>query len=818
MFKNYIKIAWRNISRHKIYTLINVTGLAFGICACLVIYLITSYDFSFDRFQPEGNRIYRIVGEAQRGNGEKMFLNSPFSDLAGFQNQIPGFEAASGYQLFGRKTIIPVIDKPPKKFDGNLENGGIASIITGASYFDIFKYPWLAGNAATLNEPFKVVLTESRARQYFGDLPPDKLLGKMVIYDDSLKVSVSGIIKDWGKNTDFGYTDFISISTATHSFLKNQIPTEDWTSLSPHRSQAFIKLSKGTSVAQVNEQFASFIRKNLKQTGLSKLTMWLQPLSNIHFTPDFHRGDDGDNQFRKAYLPTLYALMGAALFILILAAINFINLSTAQSIRRAKETGIRKVLGSSRTSLVFQFLTETFMLTLIAVCFSVFLVNPVLSMFSDYIPKGVVFNLTLPTLCFLSAVCLLTSLLAGFYPAMVLSAYRPAQSLKGIGAKRTREKSYLRKSLIVFQFCISLIFIIATLIIGNQIRYMRDSDKGFKTDAIVTIQRNWSDHTKKANVLAESIKQIPGVDEVILEAFAPMGFPHMIGNIEYKGKDDIKLQVSLQPGNEGFIPFYGMKLLAGRNLFHSDSLKEIVINQTCSKSLGFTKPEKALGKSITWWDGKDYPIVGVVADFHEGSFHEPIKPVVIAHMPEHEKEIAIKLDTRGRQAAEAKAILVQVGKEWKKIYPNDPFECNFLTESIRWLYDQETKTAWLMSVAMIITIFISCMGLFGLAMFTAEQRTKEIGIRKVLGATVANILTMLNRDFVILVILALVFASPVAWFLMNSWLEDFVYRIHISWSVFFLAGSAAILIALLTVSFQAVKAAIANPVKSLRTE
>ncbi len=818
MFKNYIKIAWRNISRHKIYTLINVTGLAFGICACLVIYLITSYDFSFDRFEPEGNRIYRIVGEVQRDNGEKMFLNSPFSDLAGFQHQIPGFEAASGYQLYGRKTIIPVIGKPPKKFDGNLENGGIASIITGASYFDIFKYQWLAGNAATLNEPFKVVLTESRARQYFGDLPPDKLLGKMVIYDDSLKVSVSGIIKDWDKNTDFGYTDFISISTATHSFLKNQIPTEDWTSLSPHRSQAFIKLSKGTSVAQVNEQFASFIKKNVKQTGLSKLTMWLQPLSNIHFTPDFHRGDDGDNQFRKAYLPTLYALMGAALFILILAAINFINLSTAQSIRRAKETGIRKVLGSNRTSLVFQFLTETFILTLMAVCISVFLVKPVLSLFNDYIPKGVVFNLTLPTLGFLSVVCLLTSLLAGFYPAIVLSAYRPAQSLKGIGSKRTSEKSYLRKSLIVFQFCISLIFIITTLIIDNQIRYMRDSDKGFKTDAIVTIQRNWGDHTNKANVLAESIKQIPGVEQVILEAFAPMGFAHMNTNIEYKGKDDIKLQISLQPGNEGFIPFYGMKLLAGRNLFHSDSLKEIVINQTCSKSLGFIKPEKALGKSITWWDGKDYPIVGVVADFHENSFHEPMKPVVIAHMPEQEKEIAIKLDTRGRQAAEAKAILGQVGNEWKKIYPNDPFECNFLNESIRWLYDQETKTAWLMSVAMIITIFISCMGLFGLAMFTAEQRTKEIGIRKVLGATVVNIVTMLNRDFVILVIIALLVASPVAWILMNRWLEDFVYRIHMSWWVFFLAGSAAIPIALLTVSFQAVTAAIANPVKSLRTE
>jgi hypothetical protein len=297
-----------------------------------------------------------------------------------------------------------------------------------------------------------------------------------------------------------------------------------------------------------------------------------------------------------------------------------------------------------------------------------------------------------------------------------------------------------------------------------------------------------------------------------------MGFPHMSGNIEYKGKDDIKLEVSLQPGNEELIPFYEMKLIAGRNLFPSDSLKEIVINQTCSNSLGFAKPEQALGKSITWWDGKVYPIVGVVADFHENSFHEPMKPVVIAHIPDQEKGIAIKLATKDMKAAEANVILAQVGNEWKKIYPDEPFECNFLNESIRWLYDQETKTAWLMNVVMIIAIFISCMGLFGLAMFTAEQRTKEIGIRKVLGATVTNIVALLSKDFVLLVIISLFIASPVAWYFMSRWLEDFVYRIHISWWVFVLAGSVAILIALFTVSFQAIKAAIANPVKSLRTE
>lgn len=819
MLRNYFRTAWRNLIRQKIYTIINVTGLAFGICSCLVIYLINSYDLSFDKFHPDGDRIYRIVGEAQRSNGEKMFLNSPFSDVAGFQNQIAGFEATVGYYPYGARTIISIAGKPDKKFNGSLENGGIASIITGPSYFDIFKYQWLAGNAATLNAPFKVVLTENRAHQYFGNLTADKIIGKTVIYDDSLKVTVSGIIKDWSGHTDFGYTDFISIRTAVHSFLKNQIPTEDWSSLSPHRSQAFVKLSPGTTPEQVNALFAAFIKKNMKPGDPgSKLRMWLQPLTDIHFTPDFHRGDDGDNQFRKAYLPTIYALMGAAFFILIIAAINFINLSTAQSVRRAKETGIRKVLGSKRSSLVFQFLTETFMLTLLAVCISVSLVRPVLSLFSGYIPAGVAFHLNGSTLIFLGIVTALITLLAGLYPAMVLSAYLPVQSLKAGGAQRNGEKWYLRKALIIFQFSISLIFIIATLIIRNQIRYMKDSDKGFSTDAIVTIPRIWNDPGNRINVLAENIKRIPGVRQVIREAFAPMGFPHMSGTIEYKDKEDLKLQVSLQPGNENLIPFYEMKLLAGRNMLPSDSLKEIVINETCSKSLGFVKPADALGRQINWWDGKTYPIVGVIADFHENSYHEPMKPVVIAHIPEQEKGIAIKLTTQHKQAADAKTILAGIAKQWKKIYPEETFVCNFLNESIRWLYDQETKTAWLMMVAMAITIFISCMGLFGLALFTAEQRTREIGIRKVLGASVTNIMVLLSKDFVLLVVIALAIASPVAFYFMDQWLQDFAYRIHISWWVFILAGLAAISIALITVSFQAIKAAIANPVDSLRTE
>jgi putative ABC transport system permease protein len=819
MLKNYFKTAWRSISRQKIHTVINVTGLAFGICACLVIYLINSFDLSFDRFHPDGNRIYRIVGELQRENGEKIFLNAPVPDVAGFQTRIPGFEAQCGYFQYGAKTTIEEPGETGKDFSGDLDNGGIASIITGSAYFDIFSYHWLAGHAASLDEPFRVVLTRSRAIQYFGDIPVSKMIGKPVIYDDSLKLTVSGILEDWKEHTDFGYTDFISISSATHSFLRNRIPTEDWKNLGPHQSQAFVKLSRGTTAAQVNAAFADYIRKNVKQreTG-TQLSMWLQPLTDIHFTPEFHRGDDGDNQFRKAYRPVIYALMGAAVFILLIAAMNFVNLTTAQSVHRAKETGIRKLMGSKRSNLIFQFLAETFLLTVIAVCISAVLARPVLSFFSEYIPDGVVFKVNTETILFLATVLVLTTLLAGFYPAFILSGFKPVQSLTGAGTKSVHGKGYLRKSLIVFQFSISLLFIMATLVVGDQIRYMRNSDKGFSTDAVVNIPKIWRDHTDKIKGLAGSIRRIPGIDKVILQAFAPMGFPHMSQNIIYKGKEEIKVRASIQPGNETYIPFYEMKLVAGRNMFHSDSLSELVVNQTLARSIGFVHPEQAIGKQITWFDGKTYPIVGVVSDFHENSFHEPMKPVVIAHMPEQEKGIGFKMATRDKGVAETKSILSQVEKEWRKIYPEENFNYHFLNESIGWLYQQETKTAWLMNVVMVITIFISCMGLFGLALFTAEQRTKEIGIRKVLGATVTNIFTLLSRDFILLVIIALVIASPVAWYFMNQWLDDFAFRIHITWWVFVLAGSIAIGIALCTVSFQALKAAIANPVKSLRTE
>jgi putative ABC transport system permease protein len=816
MIKNYFSISWRKIWSNKVYSFINVAGLAFGICACIVIYLIARYEFSFDRFHADGDRIYRITGSLQMGGGEKQFINSPVSEAAGIQYAIPGFEVKAGIHFYNAKVTVAHSGEGAKNFESRND-----IIVTEPDYFSIFKYQWLSGNASTaLKEPYTVVLTETKGQKYFGNIPTHKMLGKTVIYNDSLKLTVSGIVKDWAEKTDFGFTDFIAISTVPGSFLRNEIATADWTSLGPHQSMAFVKLANGVRAAQINERFARFIKDNVKIPAGGSLNLQLQALTDIHFTTDFHRADDGDN-FRKPYLPTLYALIGLAFFILLIAIVNFINLSTAQSMYRTKEIGIRKILGGSKRNIIYQFLTETSLLTLLAVAIAVVFVNPVLSLFKDYIPEGITFDLlNPPVLVFLLVIAIFTSVFSGLYPAKLLSSHLPVLGLKGVTMIKGTDKLNVRKALIVFQFTISLVFIISAMIIGSQIRFMNKTDKGFNTNAIVTMS-NWDDHEGKLLVLATNIKHISGVDKVLTEGNAPMGFAQMIDNFKFKGIQEMTIQASAQIGNEDFIPFYQMKLLAGRNMIHSDSLNELVINETMSKVLGFTNPKDAVGKLLYRQDNRGetpYPISGVVADFHTGSFHETIRPTVIENATDRKFSIAVKLTPVEKQTAEVKQILAQIEKEWRAIYPESGFNYSFLNESIAALFEQEQKTAWLVNAAMCITICISCMGLFGLVMFTAGRRTKEIGIRKVLGASVINISFMLSKDFLKLIAIAVIVASPIAYYFMHSWLQDFTYRTNINPIVFLLAGCMMIFLAFISIGFQAIKAAVANPVKSLRTE
>jgi len=818
MLKSYIRIAWRNITRHKIFTFINVLGLSLGLCSCVVIYLITRFEYSFDDFHPDKERIYRLLDEDQFVSGAKMFAkNVPPPVPLAIRQEIPGLEAVSGFYPYWTTIDIAGETTGTHKFNSRIDGSYITTtIIADASFFTIFKYDWLAGNPTiSLQEPFNVVLSESRAHTYFGDLPPDKIMGRELLYNDSIRVRVSGIVKDWNKNTDFLFTDFISFSTIrSSSFLKNRYSTADWKA--PRGIATFVKLSGGVSPDRVNGQLAGFLDRHRSPNPLFKTRLYLQPLSDIHFNTDVN--DD----FRKANLPTLYSLVATALFILILAIVNFINLSTALSIQRAKEIGVRKVLGSGRASLIYQFLAETFLHVLLAVVIAVLLVQPVLSVFHDFIPPGVRFHFwDRNTLLFLLLVTLITSLLAGLYPARVVSSYLPVLSLKGGGVQKGSEKWWLRKGLIVFQFTVALIFIIGTIVIGNQNRFIRNKDLGLNTDAIINLIPPYKDSISNTKVLADRIRQVPGVSRTAREIFPPVGAPSFLMMLTYKGKNETKMRVLTRGGDENLIPLYQMRLLAGRNLEQSDSMRELVINESLAKALGFSHPADALDKFLytdSLMGNKVLQIVGVAADVNEYSLRESVKPMVIAHIPRAEDRLAVKLATRGKQLTDAKVTLSKIEKVWKEVYPKAPFNYTFLDESIALMYEKERQTATLMNVAMSITIFISCLGLFGLALFTAEKRTKEIGIRKVLGASVTDIVAMLSKDFVLLVIIALFIASPIAWIIMHRWLQNFAYRVDIRWWVFVVAGLGAIGIALLTVSWQSIRAALANPVKSLRTE
>lgn len=823
MLKNYLTVAWRSLVRNKIYSLVNVLGLALGICVCLVIYLIASYEFSFDTFHPDRERIFCVDAGIHGDHWNCV----PGPMPAAMRREMTGFQTVAAFHTYAASVTIPGgPNGEPKRF---ADAGSLA--IAEPQYFDIFHYRWLSGNAATsLTMPNTVVLTAEKAREYFGDLDPDGIIGRTIYYQDSLMVTVTGVVADWTGNSDFNFSQWISYATIPVSFLKKEITLDAWNEMD-RSSQVMIKLAKDVRPSQIDAQFIAFAKRHYGQQ--LAFAARLKPLSGIHFHQEY--GGAG----RKASLPVLYTLMAVAGFILILAIVNFVNLSTAQSMQRAKEIGVRKVLGGSRSRIAVQFFTETLVLTVTAVGLAVLMVRPVFSVFAGLIPRGVHFRADSATLLFLLLVTAATTLLAGFYPAKVLGNYQPTVTLKGITAVPGGGKGMLRRGLIVFQFTISLLFIIASLVIGSQLRYVLRADLGFKTDAIITIdpprgkqpgklaffpsdrirnQQSAIIETDKTAVLIDKIRQLAGVEQVIREGGPPMGPGHSkFGGGGLKNSNE-KIQVSFHFGNDNYVPFYGMRLIAGRNLLSGDSTREVLISETCAHALGFADVSKAIGREVAVNPFDAYPVAGVVADFFENSFHQATWPIIIRHDPKAEKAIGVKITAKGMTAGELKAVIGNIEKNWKTVFPAEPFSYSFLDESIANMYADDLRTEWLTNVAMAITVFISCLGLLGLAIFSTERRTSEIGIRKVFGATVSGIMVMLCKEIVLLIVLALLIATPLAWYFMHEWLQGFAYRTPLSGWIFLAAGAAAIGIALLTVGFQAMKAARANPVKSLRTE
>lgn len=818
MIKNYLTIAWRNMIRHRTYSLINILGLSLGICICLVIYLVTHFELSTDTFHPDRGRIYRIIEVVtdKEGHVEKA-ASSPVDLSLQTAGRLTGVETMATYSLFSAKIRVLNGTHARTTYDNTIEGSRLPStIFAGPEYFRIFRYDWLAGDARTaLSSPNSVVLTKSKAVKYFGHLLPEQLVGRDLVFNDSLTVRVSGIIKDWTSHTDNPYTEFISLSTLNNPTLRSQVFSKGGNEgFSPFFSRAWLKVLPGGSTAGVATQLHERAKARKTNPDL-RYDLSLQPLSDTHFNAGIADG------FNKAHMPTLFALIGVGVFILLLAAINFINLSTALSFRRAREIGIRKVMGGSRLNIAVQFLTETFLLTTAATIIGILAAGPVLSAFQSFLPVGVMTHLTdADNIGFILLLVLATTLLAGLYPAMVLSGYRPVRSLKGAEAPKGQAGWYLRKGLIVLQFVISLVFIISTIIISRQINYMRTRDLGFSTDAILSLDAGPQDRSPKVALFGERISQLAGVEKVARQSFTPLSNFEASFDLEYKGKPPRRIPAGLQLADSNFIPLYGIHLLAGRNLVETgnrDSIREFVINESMRKAAGFKSPEEAIGKFL-YLDDRSYPIVGVIGDYHENSYRQPIRPLVIFDLTGPEISFAVKLASKGKDLVSIKNTFAQMERIWKEIYPGTPFSYSFLDDSIAALYRTEQKTATLMNVAAAITIFISCMGLFGLSLFAAGQRTKEISIRKILGAGVMNIVSLLSRDFLLLIGLSLVIASPVAWYITHRWLEDFVYRAPISSWIFLLSGGLVLLLGLLTVSFHTIKAAAANPVQNLRTE
>ncbi len=817
MIWNYLKSAWRTLWKHKILSLINVLGLSIGLSASLVIYLIVSYDLSFDKFEKDKDRIYRVVLTLASAGEKYDFTGITYAMPPAIEKEIAGLDVVAPFSIFNNNPKIsvaaannpePVVFKNQRGF-----------VYADENYFKLIGYHWLAGSEKTsLQQPYQTVLTESAAALYFPNLQPEQIIGRNLDMNDSVMVTVTGVVKDLTANTDFTFTVFVSKLTLETARFRPQ-NFNNWASANG-ASQLYVKLAEGASPDKIQKAITALYNRNaIRQPGDNyEVNYSLQPLHDIHFNARYNT-----YSVPQASTTVLLGLLAVALFLLLLGCINFINISTAQSAQRAKEIGIRKTIGGSKKQLVFQFLTEAFLLTCVATILSIVLTPFILKAFSGFVPEAVKFNMLQQPgiLIFLSLLIIIVTLLSGFYPAVILSSYKPIAVLKNQTGTTTTGtgKASLRKALTISQFVIAQFLIMATILVGKQISYTLNKDLGFKKDAIVYIITSYSDTEKSHKItLLNMLRTIPEIKMVSLSFSPPNSGNTSRESMKYRdGKKEIETDVEEKFADTSYIKLYGIKLLAGRNLSQSDTSKEILINETYMHVLGFQDPQNIIGKNIEW-NGKQVPIVGVVGDFNQKSLHEPIKPLLITSEIGNEMLISLLLQPQNADGTTWKTALTKTEKAFKQIYPNDDFYSAFLDEDIAKGYAREQNLANLLTWATVLAIFISSLGLLGLVMYTITQRTKEIGVRKVLGATVSQIIYLISRDFLRLVLIAFIIATPLAWIGIDQWLQNFAFRTTVSWWIFGAAGLFMMAISFITLSFQTIRAAVANPTKSLRSE
>ena len=818
MLKNWLVVAFRNFRRNKIFSIINVLGLSIGICASLVIFLIVHHAYSFDRFEKNQDRIFRIVSDyAFQGEpGHTRGIPAPLAeavrkDLSGIDNIVPfRYYNPDKISIPGESTTKSALFKYPKHI-----------IFANEHYFNLLPYRWLAGNPqSSVTNSSQVVLSETRARLYFPSRAFSDMIGKEIIYDDSITAKVSGIVADLDLqgHTDFNFQEFISLNTILqNSRLQKSMNWDEWGSTTSDQ-QLYVRLASNTGAVSVEKGLKSIFDKNLGENAKKNNYTWtyrLQPLSDIHFNHFYGMFDTP-----VADKSMLTGLILAAAFLIGIACINFINLTTANAAQRAKEIGVRKTMGSSRTQLVMQFLGESFLITAFATILSTALVPLTIKLFSSFIPEGVSFSMSSPfVLDFLGILLVSVTLLAGFYPAWVLSSSNTLEVLKNrahSGTSQTRT-AWLRKGLTVSQFVIAQFFIIGVIMVGKQIHFMLNKELGFSKQAIVSIQYPVSDPgvSHKKFVLGE-LNRIAGIQKAVMANDLPSSYGWWTATIDYNdGKNPVKSSsVELKSGSDGYVDLLKIRLLAGRDLRSADTVTEILINETYLHFLGFKQPADAVGKMLKW-DEKLVPVVGVFRDFHAHPLNFKIAPMAIIRNAEQSRVMLASLS--GNQV-QWPSTIAQMKKTFMTNYPGEEFKYEFLDQSIVNAYGSVQQTSTLLQWATGLTIFISCLGLLGLVIYTTTHRTKEIGIRKVLGASVTQIMVLLSNDFINLVLIAFLIATPLAWWAIHRWLDDFVFRTSVSWWIFGLSGTGMIIIALATLSVQTLRSARANPAKSLKTE
>ena len=805
MLKNYLFIAWRNLARRKVYTTINISGLAIGIAACLLLFSIIKYELSYESFQPNRNRIYHVVTQDKTPNGLFFTPGIPYPALEAIRTDIPQVTTGCLYASYGSQVTVLGNKDPQSGIDKKfIEDNGF--FFADPQFFQIFHVDWLSGSPGVLKEPNTTVLTQEVAEKYFGNWK--SAVGQLLKLDNSITVKVAGVLKDLPLNTDFPLKVVNSFET-----LKANMETygfsPEWGSTTSN-FQIFLLLPNGSSEAEINRQLAVFSKRQYATRERSVRTNFLQPLSEVHFDSRF--GNLGDHTISKSSLWTL-ALIG--IFIIIMASINFINLSTAQAVGRSKEVGIRKVLGSNRKQLFWQVIGETGIIVFVAVLLAIgmaILCLPYLKHIASIQERLSIFNW--PALGFIILVAILVTFGAGFYPSLVLSGFNPALALKNKITSASMGGISLRRGLVVLQFAISQVLIIGTIIAVSQMKFVQQADLGFNKEALMIISSN-SDSIITAHQPAfkEKLLQIPGIQSVSFSSDVPSSDNNWATNFAYDHKDDETFSLYLKFGDEDYVKTYGLQLLAGRNISKSDTTKEILVNETLMKKLGVHDPKEMIGKEIRTGRSAWRSIVGVVRDFKTNSLREDVKPTMIGERRKFYSRTGIKLRTSNLAQMQSR-----IQNAWNEFYPEYAFTSSFMDDDINNFYRQEQQMSLLYKLFAGIAIFISCLGLYGLVSFMVTQKTKEVGVRKVLGASVANILYLFSKEFTVLILLAFLIAVPVAWFLMSHWLEDFVFRINIGVGVFLLAVVSSVVIAWITVGYKSVKAALSNPIKSLRTE